>query len=218
MRDSASRSGGGGSSAFPWIGRAIQLATMAAWPLLVVVGARVAGPRRVAVAILVLLIPEVVVALLGGVRSRRALWSAAGAACLAAAAAVVDDDRILFAWPVIVSVALLVAFGSSLRGVPVVERFARLQEASLNPAEVRYCRTVTWVWCGFFALNAVVATTLALAASRETWALYCGVLAYVAIGGLLAAEYVVRKVRFGRFGNGPVDRVIAYVLSRGARS
>lgn len=99
--------------------------------------------------------------------------------------------------------------------MPLVERFARLQEDSLNAAEVKYCRTVTWVWCGFFSLNAVVATTLALAGTRETWALYCGVLAYVAIGGLFAGEYIVRKVRFGRLGNGPVDRVIAHVVSRG---
>lgn len=93
MSHSASRSGGGGSSPVQWAGKAIHLATMLAWPLLVVVGARVAGPQRVAVAILVLLMPGVVVALLGGVQSRRALWSATGAACLAAAAAVVDDDR-----------------------------------------------------------------------------------------------------------------------------
>ncbi|MGA8890645.1 MAG: hypothetical protein WB493_03685 [Anaeromyxobacteraceae bacterium] len=191
--------------------------TIAAWPLVVVGGARVVGQRWVAPLLLLLITPGLIVMLRGGMRSRRAFWTAAGAGGLAAAAVVVGDDRPLLAWPVIVSLALLLAFGSSLRGIPLVERIARLQVSDLTPAEVGYCRTVTAVWCAFFVLNGAAAAWLAVAGTREAWALYSGVVSYVAMGVLFAGEYVVRKVRFGRFGDGPVDRLLARVFSREAR-
>ena len=61
---------------------------------------------------------------------------------------VLDDHRFLLALPVAINLVLLGWFGASLRGaVPTVERFARLQVSDLSPAEVRYCRSVTVVWC-----------------------------------------------------------------------
>jgi uncharacterized membrane protein len=62
----------------------------------------------------------------------------------------------------------------------------------LAPAGVRYTRRLTLVWCNFFFLNGSVAAYTALAASRETWVLYNGLVAYVLIGALLAGERIAR--------------------------
>jgi len=59
---------------------------------------------------------------------------------------VVEDRRFVLALPVLINVFFLIVFASSLWGPDSqVERFARLQEDSLSPEEVRYCRAVTVV-------------------------------------------------------------------------
>ena len=65
-------------------------------------------------------------------------------------------------------------------------------EPDLPEAGVRYTRTVTWVWCGFFAVNAGIALWTALATSLETWALYNGLISYGLMGLLLGGELLVR--------------------------
>jgi uncharacterized membrane protein len=95
-----------------------------------------------------------------------------------------------------------------------VERLARIQVADLSPAEVRYCRAVTVVWCGFFVLNGAASALLAAAAPRAWWAAYTGAISYGLVAAVFAGEYVVRKARFGRFGRGPVDRTLRLLLRR----
>lgn len=101
--------------------------------------------------------------------------------------------------PVVINLGLLATFGASLRAgrVPTIERFARLQEPSLSPAQQAHCRGVTKVWIGFFAANAVLSGALAIAAPFEWWAAWCGGLAYACIGLLVAGEWIVRRRRFG---------------------
>lgn len=111
--------------------------------------------------------------------------------------AVLRQAAFVKAVPVIVNGALLTIFGLSLRGdVSMVERFARRQDPDLSPSKVAYCRTVTKVWCGFFALNILVTLALATFASTAAWTLYTGLVAYVLIGVMFTVEYIVRKARF----------------------
>jgi uncharacterized membrane protein len=133
---------------------------------------------------------------------------------LAGATALVGDPGLLLLAPALVNLALLAAFGASLRAGarPMVERLARLQEPDLPDDAVPYCRTVTWVWTAFFAANALVCGALALAAPRSWWALYTGLLAYVLVGALFSVEYVVRKATFRRYGRALPDRVLAAVF------
>ncbi|MET0341507.1 MAG: hypothetical protein ABW252_10940 [Polyangiales bacterium] len=127
-------------------------------------------------------------------------------------AAALDDPRLVLALPVLINLALLAQFASSLWGTPLVERFARMQQANLGPAQVAYCRAVTKVWCGFFLLNGGTAAALALSAPLSWWTLYNGLLAYVAMGVLGASEYVVRKARFREYGPGLHDRLLARIF------
>ena len=100
--------------------------------------------------------------------------------------------------PVFVSLGLLWSFGRTLRAgrMPMVERFARRIDGELAPERIPYCRAVTRVWCGFFIVNAGIAAGLAIAAPVTWWALYTGVLSYVAMAVLFAGEYAVRRFRF----------------------
>jgi len=190
-----------------------------AFPLLVVGGVALVGARGTAL----LLLATLGVARLGS-RSTASdphplggLWLTAAA--LLALAAALDDSRFMLAYPSVVNAVLLATFALSLRrGPPMVERLARLITPDLLPAEVRYCRTVTVVWCAFFALNGSVATALALWAPRSWWAVYCGAISYLLVGALFAVEYLVRKRRFGRYGRGPIDRFLARVLGHEAVS
>ncbi len=192
----------------------LQGALFVAFPLLVFGGVSRFGARRTALALGVLLLPGLVrAARRGRAQLLSALALPASAAVLLALAALLDDGRFMLAYPALVNAALLAQFGLSLRGErPIVERMARLSVPDLSPAEQRYCRSVTLVWCAFFVVNGTAAALLAAFAPRGWWAGYTGVVSYVLVGALFAAEYVVRKARFGRFGRGPVDRLLATFL------
>jgi uncharacterized membrane protein len=89
---------------------------------------------------------------------------------------------------------MLLLFGLSLVYPPsMAERFARVSEPELAPYGVRYTRHVTQVWCVFFVGNGAVATYTALYASREIWAWYNGLIAYLLMGILFAGEWLFRR-------------------------
>lgn len=121
------------------------------------------------------------------------LWLAA----LAIVAFLLDSHRLVLLVPVAINLVLLAVFWRSLgSGMPVAERFARHQSGELSDEQVRYCRRVTIVWCAFFAGNALSAGLLAVFAPLSWWALYTGLLSYVLVGLVFAAEYAVRIYRF----------------------
>ena len=97
-------------------------------------------------------------------------------------------------YPVCVNAVLLGVFSSSLARPPsAIERFARLQNPDLTPRAVGYARGVTVVWCLFFIGNGLAALGTALWASDGAWAIYNGLIAYLLMGALLGAEWIVRQ-------------------------
>ncbi|PVZ15489.1 MULTISPECIES: hypothetical protein [unclassified Pseudomonas] len=121
-------------------------------------------------------------------------WLAVAALLFCAVLALAGDPQLLRWYPVLLSGALLALFGASLiRGMPVAERLARLSEPELPPRAVRYTRQVTWVWCLFFLLNGLVTAALTLWAPLAWWTLYTGLIAYLLMGALFAAEWLVRR-------------------------
>ncbi|SNY98283.1 hypothetical protein [Halomonas sp. hl-4] len=97
------------------------------------------------------------------------------------------------AYPVAINALMLAVFLSSLwRGMPIVERLARLKEPDLPTAGVAYTRRVTWAWCGFFVLNGSIAAWTALYADLATWTLYNGVISYGLIALMFAGEWLLR--------------------------
>jgi uncharacterized membrane protein len=181
------------------------------YPAAVYFGLLHLSPRSLGCLLLGLLLPTLVLRFRAA--RREDMWAVLklplAVACLVAACAVSGDSRFVLALPVLINVALLVGFARSLRSVPMIERFARLQKPDLGAAQQRYCRAVTKVWCGFFALNAGISAALALWGSVRAWTLHTGLIAYVLMGTLGATEYVIRKVRFREYGSGLHDRLLA---------
>jgi len=147
--------------------------------------------------------PRLFALLLGGLWLARALcqWRQPGSRWMATAALSfclllgLSGEAALLRWyPVLLSALLLCVFGLSLKfGPPLVERMARLREPELPEVAVRYTRTVTQVWTGFFLFNGLVAAALTLWAPLTGWTLYTGLIAYGLIGLLFAGEWLVRQ-------------------------
>ncbi|OOH90643.1 hypothetical protein BMT54_04200 [Pasteurellaceae bacterium 15-036681] len=101
----------------------------------------------------------------------------------------------MYWYPVIINGLMLATFGGSLfSSQSIVERLARLQDPDLPPKGVRYTRTVTQIWCGFFLFNIIVATTLIFTQQYHYWAIFTGVIYYILMGILMAGEWCVRQV------------------------
>ncbi len=121
--------------------------------------------------------------------------------------------------PVWINAALLFAFARTLRGGPtLVETLARLQDPDLSPAQVRHCRHFTIAWCAFFAANAVVCTALAWRGDLWTWTLYTGVVSYLLMGALFAAEVGVRYWRFRNYQGSLFAPLFRRVFPEGPRA
>jgi uncharacterized membrane protein len=198
--------------------RAVLTIAMAAltvlYPLAVYYGLTRLGTRPVAVLLAVLLGISALLKWKALFQQPRELLGIALAGGALALSALLDDHRFLLATPVLINAGLFLTFAGSLRtDTPLVERFARMQVSDLSAQELRYCRSVTQVWSAFFVVNGATALALALLAPLSWWALYNGLLAYLLIGLLGASEYVIRKRRFGRFGDNPLDRALRAVLA-----
>jgi uncharacterized membrane protein len=182
--------------------RALVVGLGVSYPLLVWAGVRHLDPRALAALLAAALVLRAATLLRGERRAAlgRILPPFAAIGVLAAVTAALDDARALLFLPVLVNAALLYGFGRTLWTPPsMVESFARLQVADLSDAEVDYCRTVTAVWCGFFVVNGAVAAGLAWSAPLAVWAAWAGLLSYLLMGALFAAEFVYRQWRFRRY-------------------
>jgi uncharacterized membrane protein len=133
-----------------------------------------------------------------------------GLVLLIGLAMITGERLILQLLPIAVSLYLLATFGWSLRaGPPIVERMARLVDPDLPDFCVPYCRKVTIAWCSFLALNSLCIAWLAWFGPFQWWALYTGLVAYLLLGLLFAAEFSVRKLWFRYYREGLLDRAFA---------
>ena len=181
---------------------AVLLAVSLAYPVVVYLALGHVSPRWIALLLVALALARAWV-------TRESFWLAAAAlaAVLAMASFLADRWGPLQLYPALVNAVMFGLFATSLwHGPTVVERLARLREPNFPPAAVAYTRRVTQVWCGFFVVNGLIAAGTALWASPGVWALYNGLLSYVAMGALMGGEWLVRRRVRGRIaaqaGNG----------------
>ena len=168
---------------------AVLLVVSVAYPVVVYLALGHVSPRWIALLLVALALARAWV-------TRESFWLVAAvlAGVLAIAGALGDQWGPLKLYPALVNLVMFGLFAMSLwRGPSVVERLARLREPDFPPAAVVYTRRVTQVWCGFFVVNGLVATATALWASAGVWALYNGLLSYVAMGLLMGGEWLVRR-------------------------
>ncbi len=104
-----------------------------------------------------------------------------------------DDLMVLKLYPVGISIAGATYFLFTLWHPPsAIERLLAVTGETVSGRGKSYVRGVTAVWAVFFVLNAAIALWTATSAPTSTWALYNGVVSYVAIGALFSVEYLVR--------------------------
>jgi uncharacterized membrane protein len=174
----------------------LQVVLWLIYPLTIYFGLKYFEPRVVALllaAALLLRRRHDASRLLAGL-SRADLGVLATLLALSTLTAWTNSETLLRLYPVAMNLGMLLLFGLSLRKSPsMIERFARLHEPDLPPAGVHYTYRVTQVWCVFFIANGTLAAWTALYASRDAWALYNGLIAYVLMGVLFSGEWLVRR-------------------------
>jgi len=130
-----------------------------------------------------------------------AKYALAGAAAILVVITLVANSALcLKLYPVFVNTSLLATFGFTLLRPPsMILRFASLQDRHLAehegyPSIVKYCRTVTIVWCCFFVFNLGMAAYTTFFLSDLAWSLYNGLISYILLGILFLGEMVVRRI------------------------
>lgn len=191
----------------------VQVLLGIAYPILIFLSLTWLEPREVAFVVLSLAALRLLSLRRGAaVAFAKEVWvPVALVGVVALGTAIWNDPMGLLITPALINATLLATFGTSLWAErPIVERFARLQAKDLSDAEVRYCRRVTKVWCGFFVANGSTALYLALARDVETWALFTGLISYLLVGMLFGGEYIYRHWRFRRFVGGFADPLLKW--------
>lgn len=178
--------------------RCLRWAGWVAYPLVILAGLSFFEPRFVALVLISLLLLRhwSAASRLVGAMPRLQWVVLAALLLLGVLTTLTNSETLLRLYPAAVNLGMLLLFGFTLVSPPsMIERFARLSEPELSPAAIRYTRSVTWVWCGFFVANGAVAAWTAVSASRTAWALYNGLIAYLLMGALFLGEWLVRRRR-----------------------
>lgn len=117
--------------------------------------------------------------------------------CLAFA----DRTAAVKAYPILMSGGMALAFGRSLLSPPtLVELLASLRTPEIEPAARAYMRKVTWAWFLFLAANSLVSALTLASGEMRLWTLYNGLLSYLLMGLLFAAEWLIRQRTLRRAG------------------
>jgi uncharacterized membrane protein len=129
---------------------------------------------------------------------------------LVAAAAASGERVFLLLIPGWVQVALARTFWRSVRdGDSIFERVARTIQPYVPDFIRPYCRRSTLVFAWLFLANAIVISALAIGAPLAYWRAFTGWIVWVAMAVLAAGDFVVRKLYFRIYGDGPLDRRLA---------
>jgi uncharacterized membrane protein len=120
---------------------------------------------------------------------------AAGVAMLWGSPAV---EWLLFIPPVVINAMLAGLFGRTLvRGrVPLIARFAMIEQGTLSAELAAYTRTLTWVWTVLFIAAALFSLALAISGHRDAWSLFTNFVNYLLVAALFLGEFVYRRLRF----------------------
>ena len=164
-----------------------------AYPVIVYFGLGVISPRAILIAAIIFVIARAVMFFIA---NKYGAGLIAGiVAVILGAAGFASEILALRFYPVIISATLALVFTLSLfSGMPIIERFARLQTPELDTFGVIYTRRLTKVWIAFFIANGLVALWTALYATLKTWTLYNGLISYILIAVLFVGEWPVRRI------------------------
>ncbi len=129
---------------------------------------------------------------------------------LVGASALSGERVFLLLVPAFVQLALARIFWRSVRsGDSIFERVAFAIQPYAPDFIRPYCRTSTRLWAGLFLANALAIVALSLAATLEYWQAFTGWIVWLAMALVAGTDFVVRKLYFRLYGDGPLDRWLA---------
>ena len=107
-------------------------------------------------------------------------------------------EWLLYLPPILINLALAWVFGRTLlKGrVPLISRFALMEQEALSPEVAAYTRTLTWIWTALFVVAAAISLALALSGRHDAWSLFTNLINYLLVGALFLGEFVYRRLRF----------------------
>ncbi|HEX6155857.1 MAG TPA: hypothetical protein VFZ54_07530 [Burkholderiales bacterium] len=110
-------------------------------------------------------------------------------------------EWLLFIPPIAINLALAWLFGRTLlRGrVPLISRFALMEQATLSPEVAAYTRLLTWLWTALFVGAAAISLVLAVSGNHDAWSLFTNLINYLLVGALFLGEFAYRRVRFRNY-------------------
>jgi len=119
-------------------------------------------------------------------------------AAAAASLLVAPHEWILYAPPIAINLGLCWLFGRTLarRRVPLVSRFALLEQGTLSDEIASYTRALTWAWTLLFAGAAAASLLLALSGNRDAWSLFTNLVNYLLVAALFLGELAWRRLRY----------------------
>ena len=125
-------------------------------------------------------------------------WALPPLAAAALFLALPDAAWLLYVPPVAINLGLCWLFGRTLVGarVPLIARFAMMEQGSLTAELASYTRMLTWLWTLLFAGAAVISLVLALSGNRDAWSLFTNFLNYLLVAVLFLGEFAYRRLRF----------------------
>jgi uncharacterized membrane protein len=121
--------------------------------------------------------------------------------------------------PVLAYCALFTLFAGTLRPghVPLISRFARMEQGELTAELQSYTRRLTAVWCAFFAGMAFLALGLAAWAPSQVWYLHTFFFSYLLIAMLFLGEFAYRRWRYPHYRHASPWQLLRNILSHGLR-
>lgn len=110
-------------------------------------------------------------------------------------------DWLLYLPPVGINLALCWLFGRTLAHgrVPLIARFALMEQGTLTEELARYTRRLTWLWTLLFAGSALASLALALSGNRDAWSLFTNLVNYLLVAALFLGEFLYRRLRFRNY-------------------
>jgi uncharacterized membrane protein len=178
--------------------RAVFLACIVAYPLIVFFGLQHLPPGVFAIALMILLGMRYGVLL----PSERPVYLPVLFIYLAYAvtAALSQSATMLLYYPAIVNLTMSGVFLFSLRqGEPLLLRIVRARGIVIGGHGPVYLYRLTGIWAAFFIVNALV-SIWTTTQSIEVWTLYNGFLSYFLVGALIGLEVIFRDYFKQRMG------------------
>lgn len=108
-----------------------------------------------------------------------------------------NNQLIIFLPPILIPLAMAYVFGKTLIGNQLAFITDMAQKIRMEPLierEVKYTRTITYLWLTFFILIAIEALALAYFSDMETWSYVTNFVNYILIAVFFIVEYVIRRI------------------------